>query len=157
MDLVFEGLPEQQDYLELTRQNILNGIRQGMWEGMQQLAGDLVSKFHSRTGVLADAILRSPRLLEGENYIAGEVSTQSAHGRNLGLWLEYGIQDPSTLNTDKAKFYQFTSADAGSVWTHGHGAFQVAPHPFFNSTFQEDYPTILEIIQARIVEATDGA
>lgn len=144
------------DHLEQTRLNILMGIRQGMSDGMVGLAERVADNLHgypiqSRSGDLIAAVLKSPRILEGDNYIAGEVSTTSGKQRNLGLWLEFGIHDPAV----GGKLYEFTSADGESAFTHGHKAFQIAPKPFFNNAFEEYYPTILETINQRIAEACD--
>lgn len=153
-----EGIEAQQDYLETVRLNILAAIRVGMYEGMRGLADAEAEAAPRRTGDLQDAILRSPRITEKiDSYIAGEVSTQTPKFRNKGLWIEFGISDPDTIGSEKGVLYGFTAADGKSVFTHGHRAFKIAPHPFFNPTFQGYYPTILEIINQRITEACDAA
>src|ERR1019366_5006525 len=153
MDLRIEGVPATQDYLEQVRQRILAGVRAGMFEGMDGLAATMVERLSeavtTRTGELAAALLRNPRVFEKEDeYIEGsEVArTGNKHSSNLGLWLEFGTSVPATVQGKFGKLFSFTAADGDSVYTHGHKAFQVAPHPFFNEAFREYYQTILDTI-----------
>jgi hypothetical protein len=151
----------QGDFLEQVRQNILAAIRVGMYEGMEGLAGTVVERLgevtKTRTGDFAASILRSPRISEKpDEYIAGTVSTSTSKWRNLGLWIEYGIDVPSTVGAAKGVLYSFAAAGGDSVYTHGHAAFRIAPNPFFNPAFQEYYPTILDTINQRIAEACDA-
>ena len=151
----------QSDYLEQVRQNILAAIRAGMAEGMEGLAETVVERLgeatKTKTGDFAASILRSPRVTEKPDaYIAGTVTTATSKWRNLGLWIEYGIDVPATVDTSKAVLFGFTAAGGDSIFTHGHAAFQVAPHPFFNPAFQEYFPTILDTINQRIFEACDA-
>jgi hypothetical protein len=158
MDFKLEGLQEQADYVEQVRRNILAGIQMGMLAGMEQLAGDVSTKLHGdpigeRTGDLLETVLRSPRVVTTEAYIKGEVSTAGAKFRNLGLWLEFGTGFPKKGKGLAQYPKQFLPGNSESAKSAGHGAFRIAPRPFFNPTFQEDYPTILETINQRIAEA----
>lgn len=144
------------DYLEQTRQNILAGIRQGMQQAMEGLAWTVADKLQgnpivSRSGELLGAVLGSPKVTETPYYIKGTVSSDVG-GKHLGLWLEEG----TNVKAVEGKLFHFTAADGASVFTHGHRAFQVAPHPFLNPSLDEYKPTILDIIQSRISEAIDG-
>ncbi len=151
----------QGDYLEQVRQRILAAIRVGMFEGMEGLATTVVERLgevtRTRTGDFAASILKSPRITEKPDaYIAGEVTTMTSKFRNLGLWLENGTSVPATIGTSKDVLFGFTAAGGDSVFTHGHAAFQVAPHPFFNPAFQDYYPTILDTINQKIAEACNA-
>lgn len=148
------------DYLERTRQNILTGIRQGMQEAMEGLAWTVADKLQgnpivSRSGKLLGAILGSPEVTVTPNYIKGTVDSDVGK-KHRGLWLEMGTDVPATIHTPKGKLYQFTTADGKSVFTHGHRAFKVAPHPFLNPSLEEYKPTILDLISARITEAVNA-
>jgi hypothetical protein len=162
MDFRMEGLEAQRDYLEQVRMNILAAIRTGMYEGMEGLANLVVERLNAvtvrRTGELSDFIQRSPRVFSKEDeYIGGTVTARSAKYRNLGLWIEFGTKFPSKGR--KLAFYpkQFLHGSTrASIGVHGHGAFRIEPKPFFNPTFQEYYPTILETINQRIAEACEA-
>ena len=145
------------DHLEQTRQSILGGIREAIDQGMHQLAEDVAAKLHgdpinTRTGDLLDAVLRSPRVFSTDTAIIGEVTTQSAKWRNKGLWLEFGTHMPTKgrgLPMYPRQFLLTRSAVSGS-------GYRIEPKPFFNPTAQADFPTIIDNIQAKIAEATDG-
>lgn len=144
------------DYLEQTRQNILAGIRQGMQEAMEGLSWTVADKLQgnpivSRSGKLLGAILGSPKVTETDTVIRGTVSSDVGQ-KHLGLWLEEGF----SVQAVKGTLFQFTAADGNSVFTHGHRAFKVAPHPFLNPSLEEYKPTIMDIIAAKIGEALDG-
>jgi hypothetical protein len=152
------------DHLESIRQNILAGIRSSMMEGMQGLAGAVGEKLQGnpiaeRTGDLLRAVLSSPRVVETDTYIKGEVSTTTAKFRNLGLWLNFGTKFPTKGNVDsypKQFLHSFSPANSKSIAKTGHGAFRIEPTFFFTDTFEDYSPTILEGIFARIAEACNG-
>lgn len=155
------------DYLEQTRQNILAGIRRGMLEAMEGLSFNVADKLQgnpivSRSGQLLGHVLGSPKVTETQTYIKGSVDAEvgeigpKGQRLHIGLWMEEGTNVPATVGTSKGKLYQFTAADGASVFTHGHKAFKVAPHPFMNPSLQEYRPTILDIIAAKVGEAVDG-
>jgi hypothetical protein len=144
------------DYLEQTRQNILAGIRSGMKEAMDGLSWTVADKLQgnpivSRSGELLGHILGSPKVTETASYIKGSVDAELGK-KHLGLWLEAGTNVPAV----QGKLYQFTTADGNSVFTHGHKAFRVAPHPFMNPSLNEYRSTILDIITQRISEGANG-
>jgi len=163
MSLRMDGIQATQDYLEQVRQNILQAIRVGMYEGMESLAVNVVERLaevtEPGTGEFAASILKSPRIWEkaGE-YIAGKVSTGQGKYRNLGLWIEFGTKFPTKgagLGNYPQQFLHGTTAEG--VAKHAHGAFRIAPRPFFNPAFEEYYPTILDTISDRIADAIDAS
>jgi hypothetical protein len=149
------------DHLESMRLNILAGVRSAMMDGMQGLAAAVGEKLQGnpiaeRTGDLLRAVLSSPRVVETDTYIKGEVSTASAKFRNLGLWLNFGTKFPAKGNLDaypKQFLHSFSSANSKSIAKNGHGAFRIEPTLFFTDTFEDYSPTIFEGIYARIAEA----
>jgi len=145
-----------EDYLERARQNILAGIRQGMQEAMEGLAWTVADKLQgnpivSRSGKLLGKILGSPTVVEKPAYIKGTVDSDVGK-KHQGLWLEKGTE----VKAVEGKLFHFTTADGQSVFTHGHRAFRVAPHPFLNPSLEEYRPTILDLISMRITEAVNG-
>jgi hypothetical protein len=148
------------DYLEQTRQNIMAGIRSGMQQAMEGLAWTVADKLQgspivSRSGELLGHVLGSPKVTDTPHYIKGTVDAELGK-KHLGLWLEAGTNVPSTIGTAKGVLYQFTPADGDSVFTRGHRAFSVKPHPFMNPSLIEYKPTIIDIITQRITEAAGG-
>lgn len=143
------------DYLDQVRLRIMSGIRGGMQQVVEGLSWNVADKLQgnpivSRSGRLLGAVLGSAKVTESESYIKGTVSGM-VNGKPLGLWLEEGISVPAVAG----KLYHFTAADGKSVFTHGHAAFQVAPHPFLNPSLEEYKPTILDIISQRITQAVE--
>jgi hypothetical protein len=163
LDVDEASFQEAGDHLESIRLNILAGIVGGMMEGMQGFAGAVAAKLQGnpiaeRTGNLLQTVLASPRVVQTDAYIKGEVSTAGGKFRNLGLWLEYGTKFPSSGNTGAYPgqfLHSFTSANRSSISKLGHGAFRIEPKPFFNNTFDDFSPTILDGIYQRIAEACD--
>lgn len=154
------SVAQVEDYLEQTKRNIFANVRKGMKESMEGLAATVASKLEgnpivSRTGELLAHVLASPTVKETQRYIRGTVDAELGR-KHLGLWLEEGTNVPATIGTSKAAIYQFAPADDASVYTHGHRAFQVQPHPFMNPSEQEYQPTILDIITAKIEESVHG-
>jgi hypothetical protein len=142
-----------ESYLERTRQRILSGIRTGMQEAMEGLAFTVADKLQgnpivSRSGELLGAILASPKVTETPQVIRGTV-TADVGKKHLGIWLEEGTHVPAV----EGHLYQFTPADGETVYTRGHRAFDVKPHPFMNPSLREFKAPIMEIIQARVAEA----
>lgn len=142
-----------QDYLERVKQRILAGIRAGMQEAMENLAGTAIEQMsaagiQSRSGALVEAIGDSPKATETTEVIRGTVSSNVGI-KNLGLWLEEGIHDPAV----KGKLYQFTAPDGSTVYTRGHRAFDVKPHPFLNPALEASKQPIMDVIAARVAEA----
>ena len=146
-----------EDYLEQTRKNILSGVRIGMGEAMEGLSWNVVDKLQgnpiiSRSGKLVGAVLGSPKVTETADYIKGTVSSV-VEGKPRGLWLEEGTSVPAVTGN----LYHFAAADGGSVFTHGHAAFKVAPKPFLNPSLREYSPTIVDIITAKVQGAVNAA
>lgn len=150
-----------EDYLEQTKRNIFANVRTGMKESMEGLATTVASKLQgnpivSRTGELLAHVLASPTVKETQRYIRGTVDAELGK-KHLGLWLEEGTQVPATIGTSKGVLYQFAPADGDSVYTHGHRAFQVQPHPFMNPSLEQYQPTILDLITAKIQAAVGSS
>jgi hypothetical protein len=148
-----------EDYMERVKRSVFAAVRAGMQEGMEGLAWTVAGKLGgdpitSRSGALLGAILGSAKVRETAAAITGTVSSDVG-GKHLGLWLEEGTHVPATKGNG-AKLYGFFPADGSSVFTHGHAAFQVAPHPFLNPSLAEYSPTILDLIRTRVAEAVDG-
>lgn len=143
------------DYLEATKLNIFAALRVGMGEAMVGLSyvvaghtgGDPII---SRSGKFVGAVLGSPKVTEREAYIKGTVSGMVG-GKPMGVWFDEGTKVPAVAGT----LFHFTAADGDSVFTHGHQAFQVAPHPIMNPSLREYSPTIMEIISEKVAEAVN--
>lgn len=145
---------------DAARQRIFGAVREGLQAGMESLAWTVADKLQgapitSRSGALLGAILGSPKVTENAALIRGTVSSDVGK-KHLGLWLEEGISVRSTKG-DGAQLYQFFPADGASVFTHGHAAFSVKGKPFLTPSLEQDAPTILDLIQAKLREALDGA
>ena len=143
------------DYVEQVKQRILEGVRSGMLEAMQGLAGTVADKLHgspivSRTGALLSAIEGSPKVTETDAIIRGTV-TADVGAKHLGIWLEEGTHVPAV----EGKLYQFTEADAGTFFARGHRAFDVKAHPFMNPALDEFKAPIMQIIADAIAAATE--
>lgn len=143
------------DYVDQMRQRILQGVRVGMNDAMQALAWNVVDKLQgspiqSRSGKLMGGILGSPRVTENADYVRGSVAGRSSDGKPIGLWLEEGTHVPAV----EGKLFAFTTPDGNTVFTRGHRAFDVKPHPFLNSSLDAMRQPIMDIIAARVREAT---
>ena len=142
------------DHVEAVRHRILAAIREGMMEAMQGLAWTVADKLSgnpivSRSGELLGAILGSPKVTETAEIIRGTVSSDVG-AQHLGLWLEEGTH----IKAVEGKLYGFTPPDGKTFFTHGHRAFSIKPHPFMNPSLREYKSTIMEIIVAKVAEAT---
>ena len=150
------------DYLTLTRDRILAGARQGMVEAVGKLSEDVASKLHgnpiqSRTGDLEDAVLHGTRVLPSNpapetQAVIGIVTTSTGKFRNKGLWFEFGTRFPQKgkgLGNYPTQLLRHRAANDRS-------GYRIAPKPFFNVTVQEDYPTLIDLIQARIADAGEA-
>jgi len=141
------GIP---DYLDRVKANVLAGIRGGMADAMKGLAyvvaghagGDPIV---SRSGQFVGAVLGSPKVTQTDGYIKGTVSSMVGR-KPMGVWFDEGTSVPAVQGV----LYGFFSADGRSVFTHGHAAFQVAPHPIMNPSLREYQPAIIATIEARI-------
>jgi hypothetical protein len=149
-----ESVDEVLEHVDVVRQRILEGIRGGMKQAMEDLAYNVADKLFgnpivSRSGELATAILESPKVTETPEVIRGTV-TADVGRKHLGIWLEEGTHVPAV----DGKLYEFTEPDSGSFYTHGHVAFQVKAHPFMNPSLKEYQTTIMQIIADSVAEAT---
>lgn len=151
------------EYLGTVRQRIFAAVRGGMKEGMEGLAGTAVAEMgaagiQSRTNQLAENILASPQIAEDKYAIKGRVSAKGKmklKGRTflgfLGTALDEGYRVPAV----KCAMYQITKPDGETFWARGHVAFDVKPHPFLRRASESYAPTLIDIISARIREATE--
>ena len=152
------------DYLERVKQRILDGVRAGMAEGMQVLAANTVAEMaaagiQNRTRALAENVLNSPHLSENENSISGKVYAGARvkakgggmYSSNLGNILNMGFADPAVGNEP---MHQITAPDGYTSWARGHVAFDVKPHPFFRKALAVSESPIMDLIRARVAEAT---
>jgi hypothetical protein len=147
------------DYLDATREKILQAVRVGMQEAMVGLAHQVVSHtggggtdIVSRSGRFVGAVLGSPKVSETDAYIKGTVSG-IVDGKPMGIWFDEGTSVPAVAGT----LFHFTAADGASVFTHGHGAFKVAPHPIMNKSLEEYKPILIDIITAKIQGAVNDS
>lgn len=152
------------DYMEAVKQKVLQGIREGIAEGMEILAGNTVfameaSGIQARTGLLEKNILESAGVSEDADVIRGRVSAFSrvkekgggTYVSNLGNILDLGFHDPAEKGKT-APMYQFAAANGESAWTHGHKAFSVQPHPFFRRAVEVSEAPIMDVIRSRLAE-----
>lgn len=150
-------------YVDRMKLRIFQKMYEGMEEAMQAMAGEAVVEamaagIHSRTGQLFSDILSSPTVRETPELVIGRVTTKSemaVAGRKfvgyLGTALDQGFHVPASRRS--AGPYQFVSADGDTVYTRGHIAFDVKPHPFLRKTKEVFTSPILEIIERRVAEA----
>lgn len=154
------SVTETTDYLEEAREKILAAVRTGMQEAMEGLAGEAVSMMsaagiHQRTGELAENIEDSPKVTETKEVIRGTVSAErditlgGRKSKHVGLWMEEGYHVPEVTG----KLFQFTDADWDTLYSRGHRAFDVKPHPFMDPALREYETTITQII----TDAVEGA
>jgi hypothetical protein len=141
------------DYLQQARERILAAIREGMQTAMDGLAWKVVDNMQgnpvmSRSGELLEEILTSPKVTETTEVIRGTVSSDVGK-KHLGLWLEEGTHVPAV----QSKLFEFSEPDAETLFTRGHRAFDVKPHPFLNPALREYETTITQIIQDAVAEA----
>jgi hypothetical protein len=153
------------DYLDSVRLRIFAGVRSGMKEAMEGLAGTAVAEMgaagiQSRTNQLAENILASPQIAEDKYAIRGRVSAKGKmklKGRTflgfLGTALDEGYHVPAV----KCPMYQIVAPDGDTFWARGHVAFDVKPHPFFRAASESYAPTLIDIISARVREATEAS
>jgi hypothetical protein len=147
-------------YVEQAQVRILRAIREGMKTAMEGLADTTIEEFYaaglqSRTGQTVENIEYSPKVSETAAVIRGTVAAErdislgGKRSKHIGLWMEEGTHVPEV----KDVLFGFTSPSGNSVFTHGHAAFDVQPHPFMNPALAKYETTISEIIQ----QAVDGA
>lgn len=135
------------DRLHALKQQIFAEIRAGVEKGTTELAEGAAGKVHNRSGDLAAAVLRSPRVRETEQYIKGTVSSDVG-GKHTGKWVEFGVDVPAVIGT----LMVFTGSDGSLVFTRGRKPFKVVPHPFMLPTSRELNPQIYNDIAKRIRE-----
>jgi hypothetical protein len=153
------------DYLEAVRKNIFAGVRAGMEEAMEGLAGVAVAEMgasgiQSRTGELAANILKSPRIFENASVITGRVSARGKmklKGRTFEGFLGAALDQGFHVKAVEGSLLQFSPPGEGTLYSRGHVAFDVKPHPFLKAAADSFAPTLLDIITARVNEAIGSA
>lgn len=143
-------------YLDRVKQRVLAGVRVGMQESMQELAGQTVEQMViagvvSRKGELLTAIESSPKVTETAKVIRGTVSADIGK-KHIGLWLQEGTH----VKAVKGNLYGFMGADGGTVFTRGHKAFDVRPHPILNPALDVMRAAIFDNLQKHMDEAIAG-
>jgi len=153
------------EWLESVRLKIFAGIRESMEEAMLDLAGVAVAEMTSagiknRTGELAENIIKSPHVSENRETIVGRVTAKAdmtLAGRTffgfLGTALDEGYHVPEV----DAALYQFTEPDAGTLYSRGHMAFDIKPHPFLSRASDVYAPTLIELIETAVNDAVAEA
>ena len=148
-------------YVERVKLRIFAQMRLGMQEAMEGLAGEAVSQasaagIQARTGALFTDILNSPRVKETPELITGTVRTQSdmtSGGRKFKGYLGTALDEGFHVRAVSGKLFQFTAANSDTLYSMGHVAFDVAPHPFLREAKEAFTSPIMEIIAARVAEA----
>jgi hypothetical protein len=151
------------DYMEAVKQRVLAAVRTGMAGGMELLADTTVEQMavagvQNKTGALETNIISSPRVTEDAQAIRGRVTgfaLVKAKGgelyyNNLANILDKGFMDPA----EQSAIHQIVPPDGDTFWARGHVAFDVKPHPFFRRSLEISESPIMDIIRARVSEAT---
>jgi len=148
-------------YVERVKQRIFEKMRIGMREAMDGLADETVAQagaagIQPRTGELFLDILSSPKVKETPELIIGTVDTQSemtSGGRKFKGYLGTALDEGFHVRAVEGKLFQFTTADSDTLYSLGHTAFDVKPHPFLRQAKDAFTAPIMEIIEARVAEA----
>ncbi len=149
------------EYVERVKQRIFQKMREGMQEAMEGLAAEAVSQasgagIQSRTGQLFTDILSSPRVKETAELIIGTVDAQSemtSGGRKFRGYLGTALDEGFHVKAVEGKLFQFTAANSSTLYSMGHTAFGVSPHPFLRQAKEVFSAPIMEIIASRVAEA----
>jgi hypothetical protein len=148
-------------YVERVKLRIFQKMREGMREAMDGLADETVSQaagagIQQRTGELFLDILASPRVRETPELIIGTVDAQSemtSGGRKFKGYLGTALDEGYRVPAVQGNLFQFTEASAETLYSRGHSAFDVKPHPFLNRAKEAFTAPIMEIINAAVAEA----
>lgn len=151
-------------YVERVKQRIFAQMHLGMQEAMEGLAGEAVSQasaagIQARTGQLFSDILNSPKVRETAELIIGRVTAESemtSGGRKFKGYLGTAIDEGFSVRAVSGKLFQFTASDGNTLYSRGHTAFDVKPHPFLRQAKEAFTDPIMEIISARVAEAYDA-
>ena len=149
------------EHLQAVRLKIFAAVRVAMKAGMEELAGVAVVEMgaagiQSRTGRLAENILKSPQIRETQYEISGRVTAKAPMtigGRTFSGYLGTALDEGYSVPEVQCNMHQITEANGESFWTHGHVAFAVRPHPFLRAASASYAPTLIELIRDRIYEA----
>lgn len=152
------------EYLGTVRLRIFEQVRLGMAEAMEGLGATAIEQMaaagiQSRTGKL-EAGFEQYSVRENRNVIVGLITPKrdmTIKGRTfpgfVGTALDEGFRVPQI----EGKFLQFTSATGDTLYSRGHVAFDVAPHPFLRAASERFAPTLIDIITERVNAAVEGA
>lgn len=153
------------DYLEAVRQRLFAGVRTGMLEAMEGLAGEAINQLegagiHSRTGQLLENIGNSPSVEETTHLMIGKVKAEremKLHGRTFLGYVGTALDEGYHVMAVPGHLYQFTEPDVNTLYTRGHQAFDVKPRPFLVRAIEAYKSPLMDIIRARVQEAIGGA
>jgi hypothetical protein len=148
------SVDQTQEYINQVRQRILAGLRAGMMEAMEGLAWNVADKLSgnpivSRSGDLLGAVIASPHVSETAEILRGTVHADVG-AKHVGLWLEEGTHVPAVEN----HIFGFSPTNGETVFTRGHKAFAVRPHPFMNPSLHEFEGRIIQILTESVEVAT---
>ena len=138
-------------YIYTAKDRALRGIRTGMRQGMVGLAGYIVAQklsgqvLNRGTGRLADAVIESPRVWQGPDYIKGSVNAKPKGMPNEGYWQEFGtkaIEGELMRMALTADTYTFTRRRRA-----------VGPRPFMNPSLAEYKSQILGLLAENLERA----
>jgi hypothetical protein len=163
LQIIFEqqSVDSVVSYVERVKQRIFVQMRLGMQEAMEGLAGEVVSQastagIQARTGQLFSDILNSPKVRETAELIIGRVTAESemtSGGRKFKGYLGTAIDEGFHVAAVEGNLFQFTASSGGTLYSRGHTAFDVKPHPFLREARVAFTDPIMEIINARVAEA----
>ncbi|MBS1803515.1 MAG: hypothetical protein JST28_09110 [Acidobacteria bacterium] len=148
-------------YIEEMRVRILQAIREGMKTAMEGLADTTIEEFyaaglHSRDGQTVENIEYSPKVTETAAVIRGTVAAErditlgGRKAKHIGLWMEEGTHVPEV----KGVLFGFTEPQGNkTLFSRGHKAFDMKPHPFLNPALAKYETTIGEIIEKAVEDA----
>jgi hypothetical protein len=151
-------------YIERVKLRIFQKMREGMQEAMEGLAGEAVAQagaagIQAKTGALFADILASAKVRETPELIAGSVDAQSemtSGGRKFKGYLGTALDEGFSVKAVEGNLFQFTAPDGGTLYSRGHRAFDVKPHPFLRQAKEAFTAPIFDIIQARVAEAYEA-
>jgi hypothetical protein len=153
------------EWLESVRLKIFAGIRESMEEAMLDLAGTAVAEttsagIENRTGELAENIIKSPKVRETAAAITGRVTAEremTLKGRTFMGYVGTALDEGYHVPDIEGNLYQFTEPDDGTLYRRGHVAFDVKPHPFLRAASEAYAPTLIELIEAKVLEVVAEA
>jgi hypothetical protein len=146
------------EHLEAVRLRIFATVRESMEESLLDLAGTAVAEMgaagiQNRSGELAENIIKSPRVNESATNISGRVKAEATWklgGRSFLAYVGTALDEGYSVPPVEGSLFQFTESGEGTLFTRGHVAFDVRPHPFLRRAQEAWTPTFLDLIESRI-------